>query len=72
MAKPRSRIIGGQDAFFGEFPWQVHIKITKHQCGGALINSQFIVTAAHCIYQYVSQLKLCASNTFILSNFLYQ
>lgn len=51
MSKPRSRIIGGQDAYFGEFPWQVHIKITKHQCGGALVNSRFIVTAAHCIYQ---------------------
>ncbi|UXI18385.1 hypothetical protein NH340_JMT04328 [Sarcoptes scabiei] len=51
ISKPRSRIIGGQDAYFGEFPWQVHIKITKHQCGGALVNSRFIVTAAHCIYQ---------------------
>jgi len=51
MAKPRARIIGGQEAYFGEFPWQVHIKIQKHQCGGALLNNRYIVTAAHCIYQ---------------------
>ena len=50
-AKPRSRIIGGQDAYFGEFPWQVHIKIAKHQCGGALVNRDYVVTAAHCVYQ---------------------
>lgn len=49
--KPRSRIIGGQDAQFGEFPWQVHIKIAKHQCGGALVNRDYVVTAAHCVYQ---------------------
>ncbi|KAH9388840.1 DNA topoisomerase 2-beta [Tyrophagus putrescentiae] len=46
----KSRIIGGQDAYYGEIPWMVHIKITKHQCGGALINEQFVITAAHCIF----------------------
>lgn len=51
IAKPTSRIIGGQDAYFGEFPWQVHIKISKHQCGGALVNRYYVVTAAHCVYQ---------------------
>lgn len=30
------RIIGGKQANFGEFPWQVHIKIGTYQCGGVL------------------------------------
>ncbi|RWS17620.1 Plasma kallikrein-like protein, partial [Dinothrombium tinctorium] len=51
MSKPTNRIIGGQDAYFGEFPWQVHIKISKHQCGGALVGNCFVVTAAHCVYK---------------------
>lgn len=51
--KPRvkftSRIIGGDDAQFGEFPWQVLIKIGGRQCGGTLVNRQHVVTAAHCV-----------------------
>lgn len=30
------RIIGGKQALFGEFPWQVYIKISSYQCGGVL------------------------------------
>lgn len=30
------RIIGGKKAYFGEFPWQAHIKIAAYQCGGVL------------------------------------
>lgn len=48
---PERRIIGGEGARYGEFPYQVHIKIAKHQCGGALVDRQSIVTAAHCVYQ---------------------
>lgn len=48
---PERRIIGGEGARYGEFPYQVHIKIAKHQCGGALVDKQSIVTAAHCVYQ---------------------
>lgn len=48
---PQRRIIGGEGARYGEFPYQVHIKIAKHQCGGALVDRQSIVTAAHCVYQ---------------------
>ncbi|KAF8763943.1 Serine proteinase stubble like protein [Argiope bruennichi] len=50
-AKPQSRIIGGNDAMYGEFPWQAHIKLNKQQCGGVLLNQRYVLTAAHCIYQ---------------------
>lgn len=49
--KPQSRIIGGHDAMYGEFPWQAHIKLKKQQCGGVLLNNFYVLTAAHCIYQ---------------------
>ncbi|GFS63980.1 plasma kallikrein [Trichonephila inaurata madagascariensis] len=50
-AKPQSRIIGGNDAMYGEFPWQAHIKLNKQQCSGVLLNNRYVLTAAHCIYQ---------------------
>lgn len=40
---------------FGEFPWQVAIlkklgpSDNLYACGGALISSSFVITAAHCI-----------------------
>ncbi|XP_015906322.2 serine protease 33 [Parasteatoda tepidariorum] len=49
--KPTSRIVGGNTAEFGEFPWQAHIKITQQQCGGVLLNHHYVVTAAHCVYR---------------------
>lgn len=30
------RIIGGNQAKFGEFPWQAYLKISGYQCGGVL------------------------------------
>lgn len=30
------RIIGGNKAKFGQYPWQVYIKIGSYQCGGVL------------------------------------
>lgn len=41
----QKRIIGGVAAYFGEFPWQAHIRIKEYQCGGALVSRRFIVTA---------------------------
>ncbi|KAA0201917.1 hypothetical protein HAZT_HAZT009355 [Hyalella azteca] len=44
-----SRVKGGQDAKFGEFPWMVSIRINGgHFCGGLLINNKFVLSAAHC------------------------
>lgn len=52
------RIIGGQPAQAGEFPWVVAL-INKNSgqqfCGGALIAEQWILTAAHCFFNKQNQ-----------------
>ncbi|XP_065583591.1 uncharacterized protein LOC136042551 [Artemia franciscana] len=47
----QKRIIGGSEAVFGEYPWQAHIRIAGFQCGGVLVNRQYIATAAHCVHR---------------------
>ncbi|RWS22086.1 serine proteinase stubble-like protein [Leptotrombidium deliense] len=52
--KIHERIVGGREAYIGEFPWQVAITrkvFTGYvfHCGGAILNGNWIVTAAHCI-----------------------
>jgi len=46
-------IIGGTGASPGEFPWQVSIQLIDggsryHICGGSILSSTKIATAAHC------------------------
>ncbi|KAH8024257.1 hypothetical protein HPB51_022376 [Rhipicephalus microplus] len=44
------RIVGGQDAYDGEFPWVASLRLYgQHFCGGAILNKRWIITAAHCL-----------------------
>ncbi|XP_023700536.2 transmembrane protease serine 2-like [Paramormyrops kingsleyae] len=52
-----SRIIGGQAARRGAWPWQVSLHLeSQHTCGGSIITPLWLVTAAHCIDGYSNPL----------------
>ncbi|KAM6449601.1 serine protease 27-like isoform 1-T2 [Liasis olivaceus] len=50
--QPRTpRIVGGQDATKGKWPWQVSILENNTPiCGGSVISDQWVLSAAHCFY----------------------
>ncbi|XP_039442594.1 brachyurin-like [Culex pipiens pallens] len=56
--EPDRRIVNGQEATPGQFPYQVFL---EHQlieypssCGGSIINSNNVLTAAHCVWRALS------------------
>ncbi|CAF0978993.1 unnamed protein product [Rotaria sp. Silwood1] len=44
------KIVGGSASVRGDWPWSCSMRYpTSHICGGSLINSKWIATAAHCV-----------------------
>jgi secreted trypsin-like serine protease len=47
------KIVGGNRAQKGDWPWQISLQYYgSHICGGTLITNQHILTAAHCVDGY--------------------
>ena len=56
LKKEQPKIVGGQLAGSGAYPWQVSLGVSwiasayqAHFCGGSVYNETWIVTAAHCL-----------------------
>ncbi|XP_053949115.1 serine protease SP24D-like [Anastrepha ludens] len=50
QAGPTGRVVGGIDAYEGQFPFQISLRRNGSlTCGGSIISRNFVLTAAHCV-----------------------
>lgn len=71
---PAHRIVGGEEAADGEFPFQVSLRTLNtigmtHFCGGSVIDESWILTAGHCCAGQSSATMHVTAGGIKLSNF---
>ncbi|PIK55951.1 putative low-density lipoprotein receptor-related protein 8 [Apostichopus japonicus] len=58
----RKRVTNGDEARIGQWPWHVNIQENgRPPCSGVLIDSDWVVTAAHCFYDKWPKRKLATA-----------
>ena len=73
-----TKIVGGTVANAGDAPWQVALTsragtdvYSAQFCGGTLINSDWVLTAAHCtagqVYMYAKQDKTSSNKRYMFT-----
>merc|ERR1711931_613067 len=68
------RIVGGEEAQDGEFPFQVSLRTigalgSTHFCGGSIISDQWIMTASHCCAGQIPATMHVVAGGIKLNNF---
>ena len=58
------QILGPRDLEFRDFPWLVMIGLVEddgtvemYSCGGSLITMSVVLTAAHCLFSFESEVR---------------
>ncbi|XP_047487780.1 transmembrane protease serine 11D-like isoform X2 [Penaeus chinensis] len=59
-----TRIVGGEEAGAGEYPWMARVDISRGSgsisCGGAIVTTTHVVTASHCVNDENSEVTVRA------------
>lgn len=63
------RIVGGNASSPRQWPWQVSLQFQGHHlCGGSVITPLWILTAAHCVYEWVFKSSCSGDALLALKN----